>query len=167
MRNVGSSRPLTNRQKSRDTRERIYVDGNTARRLQTQELPQLEEEWQQRKERRERRKKKPQRSPMNMGYLFVMVASMVIVCGILISYINLQADITTRIEHIASLESELNDLKLSNDETYTKIMSQVDLEEIKRIAIQELGMKYAKEGQVVTYTGEGSDYVTQYSEIPK
>lgn len=167
MRNVGSSRTLTNRQKSRETRERIYVDGNTARRLQTQELPQLEEEWQQRKERRERRKRKPQKSPMNIGYLFAMIASMVIVCGILISYVNLQADITNRIEHIASLESELNDLKLSNDETYTKIMSQVDLEEIKRIAIQELGMKYAKEGQVVTYTGEGSDYVTQYSEIPK
>ena len=167
MRNVGSSRTLTNRQKSRETREKIYVDGNTARRLQTQELPQLEEEWQQRKERRERRKKKPQKSPMNIGYLFVMIVSMVIVCGILISYVNLQADITNRIEHIASLESELNDLKLSNDETYTKIMSQVDLEEIKRIAIQELGMKYAKEGQVVTYTGEGSDYVTQYSEIPK
>lgn len=167
MKNVGSSRTLTNRQKSRDTRERIYVDGNTAKRLQAQELPQLEEEWQQRKERRERRKKKPQKSPMNIGYLFVMIASMVIVCGILISYVNLQADITNRIEHIASLESELNDLKLSNDETYTKIMSQVDLEEIKRIAIQELGMKYAKEGQVVTYTGEGSDYVTQYSEIPK
>lgn len=167
MRDVGSSRTLTNRQKSRETRENIYVDGNTARRLQAQELPQLEEEWQQRKERRERRKKKPQKSPMNIGYLFVMVASMVIVCGILISYVNLQADITSRIENIASLESELNDLKLSNDEMYTKIMSQVDLEEIKRIAIQELGMKYAKEGQVVTYTGEGSDYVTQYSEIPK
>lgn len=167
MRNVGSSRTLTNRQKSRETRERIYIDGNTARRLQTQELPQLEEEWQQRKERRERRKRKPQKSPMNIGYLFVMIVSMVIVCGILISYVNLQADITNRIENIASLESELNDLKLSNDEMYTKIMSQVDLEEIKRIAIQELGMKYAKEGQVVTYTGEGSDYVTQYSEIPK
>ena len=167
MKNVGSSRTLTNRQKSRETREKIYIDGNTARRLQAQELPQLEEEWQQRKEKRARRKKKPQRSPMNVGYLVVMIASMVIVCGILISYVNLQADISNRIKHIASLESELNDLRLSNDEIYTKIMTQVDLEEIKRIAIQELGMKYAKEGQVVTYTGEGSDYVTQYSEIPK
>ena len=53
-----------------------------------------------------------------------------------------------------------------NDETYTKIMSEVDLEEIKRIAIGELGMKYAKDGQVITYTGEGSDYVRQYSDIP-
>jgi len=28
-------------------------------------------------------------------------------------------------------------------------------------------MKYAKEGQVVQYTGEGNDYVRQYSDIPK
>ena len=45
-------------------------------------------------------------------------------------------------------------------------MSSVDLEEIKRIAISELGMKYAKEGQVITYSGEGSDYVRQYDDIP-
>ena len=57
-------------------------------------------------------------------------------------------------------------MKLENDETYTKIMSSVDLEEIKRIAINELGMKYAKEGQVITYSGEGSDYVRQYDDIP-
>ena len=60
----------------------------------------------------------------------------------------------------------MNDLKLANDEEYTKIMSSVDLEEIKRIAIEELGMKYAKDGQVITYSGEGNDYVRQYKEIP-
>lgn len=46
-------------------------------------------------------------------------------------------------------------------------MSNVDLDEIKRIAIGELGMKYAKEGQVITYSGEGSDYVRQYGDIPE
>ena len=46
------------------------------------------------------------------------------------------------------------------------IMSSIDLEEIKRIAVSELGMKYAKEGQVIQYTGEGNDYVRQYSDIP-
>jgi len=33
--------------------------------------------------------------------------------------------------------------------------------------VNELGMKYAKEGQVVQYTGEGNDYVRQYSDIPQ
>jgi hypothetical protein len=74
---------------------------------------------------------------------------------------------TNHIDTISSLESELNDKRLANDETYNKIMSSVDLEEIKRIAVNELGMKYAKEGQVIEYTGEGNDYVRQYSDIPE
>lgn len=105
-------------------------------------------------------------APMNLGYVSFMVAALLVVCIVLIGYINLQSDITNRITHISEMESELNDLKLANDETYTKIMSSVDLEEIKRIAINELGMRYAGEGQVITYSGEGSDYVRQYDEIP-
>ena len=48
------------------------------------------------------------------------------------------------------MESELNSLKLSNDEEYSRITSNINLEEVKRIAIGELGMTYAAEGQVIT-----------------
>lgn len=106
-------------------------------------------------------------APMNVGYIAVVVGALAVTCVVLISYIGLQSAITGHINNISRLESELNDLKLSNDEMYTKIMSSVDLEEIKRIAVNELGMKYAKEGQVITYSGEGSDYVRQYSDIPE
>jgi cell division protein FtsL len=105
--------------------------------------------------------------PMNKGYIFVMAISIVWVCIVLMSYVKLQSEMTNHISNISSLESELNEKKLSNDETYTKIMSSVDLEEIKRIAVQELGMKYAKEGQVIEYEGEGNDYVRQYRDIPE
>lgn len=106
-------------------------------------------------------------APMNVGYIAVVACALAVTCVVLISYIGLQSAITGHINNISRLESELNDLKLSNDELYTKIMSGVDLEEIKRIAVNELGMKYAREGQVITYSGEGSDYVRQYSDIPE
>ena len=67
-------------------------------------------------------------------------------------------------ENIASLESELNSKKLANDEEYSRITSSVDLEEIKRVAIGELGMTYAKEGQIITYTAEGNDSMRKVSE---
>lgn len=41
------------------------------------------------------------------------------------------------------------------------------MEEVRRIAIQELGMKYAEEGQIVTYESESSDYVKQLAPIPE
>ncbi len=103
---------------------------------------------------------------MNPAYVLFLAFAMVVSSMILISYIRLQSDITNSISHIAALESELNALKLSNDEEYSRIESSVNLEEIKKIAIEELGMTYAGEGQVVEYSSEGSDYVRQIADIP-
>ena len=103
---------------------------------------------------------------MNLGYVSFLVAAMLVTAMVLINYIQLQSQITNNVTEISSLESQLNDLKLANDEEYSRITSSIDLEEIKRIAIGELGMQYASEGQIVTYTNEGSDYVKQVADIP-
>ena len=59
------------------------------------------------------------------------------------------------------MESELNSLTLANDEEYSRITSNINLEEIKRIAIGELGMTYAAEGQVIPYESNSNDYMRQ------
>lgn len=165
MNHARSSEVRTNRQMHRNVREdQIYIDGNTARKLQS--VPINRDRRQKDQIRRQQVRRQSKAAPMNLGYIFFMMTAMLVVCVVLIGYVELQADITNRINNISKLESQLNDLKLANDEEYTKIMSSVDLEEIKRIAINELGMKYAKEGQVITYSGEGNDYVRQYQEIP-
>lgn len=142
-----------------------YIDGSAVRKLQT---IQTEREHKRSGIRTQSvRRTKVKAVPMNKGYIAVVAAAFLIVCGVLMSYVKIQSDITNHINNISELESKLNELRLANDETYTKIMSSVDLEEIKRIAVNELGMKYAKEGQVVQYTGEGNDYVRQYGEVPE
>ena len=78
----------------------------------------------------------------------------------------MQAELTVSIKRVASLKNELNNLKLANDEELERIESSVNLEEIKQIAVEELGMTYAKAGQVVTISDEGSDYVRQLGELP-
>ena len=57
-------------------------------------------------------------------------------------------------------------MRQDNDEYETRINSSVDLEEIKRIALNELGMKYASEGQIVNIEGGNNDYLRKYAEIP-
>ncbi len=144
-------------------RTRYYVDGNTVRKIET--VPARSSRRVQAQP--ERRKKQQEKAaPMNIGYMSVMAAAVLTVCLVLMAYVKLQSDITNHVSNISKLESQLYELQLSNDEYYTKIMSNVDLDEIKRIAITELGMKYAKEGQVIDYTSEGSDYVRQFSVIP-
>ncbi len=103
---------------------------------------------------------------MSPGYVLFLSLALIATGWILINYIKLQSDITNSIKQISSLESELNDLKQANDEAYNRITGSVDLEEIRRIAIQELGMTYAQEGQIITFKSENSDYVKQISSIP-
>ena len=149
--------------RSGQTRNHIYVYGNTARQLDVREAIR---EKPRKKPNYAIRKNREKAMLMNHGYVLFLAFALVKSGAVLISYIRLQSDITNSLNHIATLESQLNDLKLSNDEVYSRIESSVNLEEIKRIAIEELGMTYAAEGQVVEYSAEGSDYVRQLAEIP-
>lgn len=112
------------------------------------------------------RKNRDKAIHMNLGYVMFLSFALLIAGFILISYIRLQSDITSSVKNIAKLERQLNNLKLDNDEEYSRIVSSVNLDEIKRIAIQELGMTYANEGQIIAYSSKGNDYVRRYAEIP-
>lgn len=99
---------------------------------------------------------------------FMFLMSAMIFCGVvLVNYVSIRSEITTSIEKIAALESTLNDMRLENDEDYSRIKNGIDLDEIKMKAIGKLGMTYAKEGQVINYTEVDDDYVRQVSDIPK
>lgn len=152
-----------NRSRRAENRERYYVQGNTVRKIDvTREIRQEP----QRKISNRTRKNRDKARHMSAGYVLFLCAALVVTGFILVNYIALQSDITNSVEHISRLEKELNDLKLSNDEEYSRITSSVDLEEIKRIAIQELGMQYAEEGQIISFVSESSDYVKQMEDIP-
>lgn len=141
-----------------------YVQGNTVRKAQpVRETPKRAEK----KVNNSVRKNRERAKHMSAGYVLFLSAALVAAGIILVYYIGLQSDITNSVKHIASLERQLNDLKVANEEDYSRINSSVDLEEIRRIAIQELGMQYAKEGQIISFASENSDYVKQMAEIPK
>lgn len=145
-------------------RTSYYVEGNTARQLDVRRA--IEEEPR-KKLSHETRKNRDRAYHMNLGYVAFLAMALFVAGYVLIGYIQMQADITSQMRQIASLESELNSLRLSNEEELTRINCSIDLEEIKAIAIAELGMNYATEGQIISFTNEGSDYVRQLQDIPK
>ena len=140
-----------------------YVVGNTVRKLNVVE--ELQNPVQQKPVNHTVRKNREKALYMNLGYVLFLVAALASAAIILISYIQIQAEITLSVKHIATMESELNDLRLTNDENYARAASSVDLEEIRSVAIGELGMRYAKEGQIINVSGEGNDYVRQLADI--
>ena len=145
----------------RVNRNSAYVYGNTARRLDVQR--QLEQQPR-RQLSNETRKNRDKARHMSFGYVVFLIAAFC-TCGfILINYIQLQSELTNRTKNIAKLESELNTMRLTNDEAYSRITSSIDMEEIKRVAIGELGMTYAEEGQIITYSSVANDYMRQVTD---
>ncbi|MCR4728786.1 MAG: cell division protein FtsL [Lachnospiraceae bacterium] len=104
---------------------------------------------------------------MHMGFVYVLfLAVAVVVMGYaLISYLKLQSEITSLSDSISVHQTALNNLTLANDDEYSKMVNAVDFDEIKRIAIEELGMVYASEDQIIAYTRENSDYVRQINDL--
>ncbi len=139
-----------------------YMNGNTARQTRTAPVP----------ERRQVRvveptgRKQGKNQKMILGYVLFMSVALAFMGVMLVFYIGLQSEVKSTVKTISQKESELNDLRNSNDEMESRVKSDVDLEEIKEIAMGQLGMIYAKEGQIETFLSEDSDYVRQLQEIP-
>ncbi len=140
---------------------RGYIEGNTVRKIDTvREMQQPV-----RRENRAVRKNRDRALYMNLPYVLFLTMALMITGVMLIGYLQAQANLTVSIKRVATLESQLNDLRLANDEQLERINSSLDMEEVKRIAVEELGMTYAKEGQVIIVSGEGSDYVRQLAKM--
>lgn len=150
-----------------------YITGSAVRELEPAPVrrerrdPREEEAERKRRARRNAARRNRQRTLyMSKGYVAFLTLCVAVGAFFAVSYVKLQADITYRMKHIASIESQISDLKADNDANYKRIMTSVDLNEIKSTAINELGMAYATEEQVVYYTVESSNFIDQYVDIP-
>ena len=138
-----------------------FIYGNTARELRelgNDKTPSVRLSHQTRRNRE-------RAGHMSPAYVFFLTAAMTCMVLVCISYLMLQADITSKIKEISKLEATLNELKAENDDTENRIKGSVDLEEIKYRAMNELGMQYANEDQIVGYECEDTDYVRQLVDI--
>ncbi len=151
-----------------------YVNGSTVRQMEAQPVRQPRpdrrkiEENQRKKRRRNAAKRNRERAlHMSKGYVTFLSACVVVVAFAAVSLIQIQSQVTQRMQHIAALESQITDLKADNDARYKEIVTSVDLDYIKDVAINELGMQYATEDQIVYYSVENDNFMDQYSDIPQ
>lgn len=144
-----------------------YQYGNTARQFQVVPNPYEKSEVDKPRLSNSARKNREKALNMNFGYVVFLAVAAIVTLFVCISYLNLQAEMTQKVKNISSLEKEVADLRSDNDETYNRINNATDLDYIKKVAMEDLGMVYASEKQVVLYNNEESDYVRQYSDIPE
>ncbi len=152
---------------SRNEQTRYYIEGNTARQLNT--VPQRVERPQHREERRvnERVSRNSQRAKaFDLKYTVCLMVATVFLFVSCVNMLTIQSNITEQRRQIATLESTLNELTDTNNETSKRLESSVDLTKIYEVATAELGMVYPKTGQVVSYNASNPDYVKQFKDVP-
>ena len=165
----------------RDYQRMTYIEGSAVRRMNAMpynwEKEQEKRREQEERERRERREQRRRRSIarrnqdkallMTRGYVLFLTFAAVVTCTTAGLYIKLQSDITIRMENIAALESSVSNLQADNDATYKRLVTSVRMEDVRERAMDELGMSYPDEDQIVYYEPDCADFMSQYGEIPE
>ncbi|MDY2593699.1 MAG: septum formation initiator family protein [Oliverpabstia sp.] len=148
---------------SRTERYEQYIyDGSAVRKLQ----PEPEEVPQKKKVSHTVSRNRVKAKRMSRGYVVFLAAISVVALLMCVKYLQLRSQITTQLKEIAAAESELSQLKADNDALYNSVVASVDLEYIKNVAMNRLGMKYPDEDQLYQFNTAGNSYVRQYQNIP-
>lgn len=101
----------------------------------------------------------------SMGPGFVMFLSMISIVLIFccISYLQARSGLTYKMKEVANAESQLADMKQDNTAYEAQLVSSVDINKVKEIAIKKLGMKYPSNEQKMTYKLDHEQgYIKQY-----
>ncbi len=145
-----------------------YVYGNTVRKnVQVLADPRRDLEYKAREQqRKERRRAAAQAERMNFLYVTFLAVAAVMLVFICYQFLTMQTAMSKNVSEISSLKVQLENMKAENDFLLGRIEESVDLSEIRRIAVDELGMVEANPSQIVGYTYGSSDYVRQYTSVP-
>jgi cell division protein FtsL len=165
---------LKGRAESRDAKmtKNYYVNGNTVRELDTpvrrdRRTRREIEEAKRRKNRRNAARRNRQRAmEMSRGYVVFLTVCVLITAGVAGLFVHEQAQMSARMRAVANLQSQVIDLQADNDARYKNLSSSVDLNHVKDVAINELGMQYPTEDQVIYYSIDNSNFMDQYRDIP-
>lgn len=145
-----------------------YYDGSAVRKLNTLPETRREREEIRRPEPKKVPKAKPRRNPaINLVTFLMLTAAIGVTLYSAVDYLKVQTEITNLSKAVSSSEVELTKLTADNDAALSKIDTSLDLKEVFEIAVNELGMVFPNQNQVVTYESAVSEYVRQYDSVPE
>ena len=151
-----------------------YIQGNTVRREADNVVRQRREAdvYRQKREairraneRVDSQKRLENSLSMDAPYVIALTLALFVVLGMCIQLLRVQANITTRIKNIEAQEKILEQYTADNDALQSRIDAGIDLNDIYRVATEELGMVYANKSQVITYDKTPTEYVRQNANI--
>ena len=102
---------------------------------------------------------------MSRGYVVFLAIMCIVTVLMCIRYLRLKETITRQVKQNNELRTKLTNTRAENDALLESIQNSVDMNHIREVAINEFGMKYATEDQVIWYNSEDNGYVEQYRDV--
>lgn len=99
-------------------------------------------------------------------YTCFVVASVFIMVAACVTMLFWMSQIDSQQNHISNLEAQLETIQADNTAYKMSIDNMYSLEQVYDAAVNELGMVYARKGQIVYYESADEDYVKQYQDVP-
>ena len=98
------------------------------------------------------------------AFLVIMTIIMVASCSFLLM---MQQRINRQKKEIRVLQNKIQTVNDDNIAYENALASMYTIDDIYEIATKQLGMVYAKKGQIVYYDSASEDYVNQYQDVPE
>lgn len=147
-----------------------YIEGNAVRKEKIVELPQHSERTYVDNQRvstpRSVYRNREKALHMSASYVIVLAVCSILMFAVCAKYLSLRDEVTMKTENIADIEMKIEALKARNDSLDYTINSFMDIENISKIAKEELGMIQAGKDQISFYNSSESEYMKQYKDIP-
>lgn len=142
----------------KDLRERknYYVEGNIVKKVREKENKNL----------RLVKVKKTKKRGMSVFSFLSLLVFFSMLSYMAFNFLNAETSMQKNLASIEALERELKLISTNNEILNSKIEASIDLDEIKEVAINKLGMVYANKDQIIRYKKTESEYVRQYEDIP-
>ena len=148
----GTADPKRRRVNSERSGRRRYVDPYERRRRPVSE---------------QTKKNRARAVSMSAGYVLALAVACIVTLFFCIHYLQLRSREIHQAEKIAEMETTLSRLKADNDAYENKALASVDMEDVKKTALHELGLHYATESQIRYYNADDESYVRQYEQVPE
>ena len=103
---------------------------------------------------------------MNGAYALFLVVAVIFCLVMCVQYLNAEAKISEKTIALNHLNSEIAELTVQNDAIDYDINSFIDIENIRKVAKQKLGMVEATGDQVTVYDKSNGEYMKQMGNIP-
>lgn len=148
----------------KNTRNRnIYISGNNA--------IQLEGTYSNYKTERNKRdkiiKQRPNRAVQSSNHMYTFILTSVIITTLVVTVVLLKTQfiVTDNAEKLIQLQQELVEIKKTNSQLESDIQKNVNMDEIYKIATEELGMVQASKDNVKYVEPKNSTYTVQYADV--